>query len=146
MSSTNNLPTIYIRCRRLNQTIFMHCKSNELLADVIYRISALVGVQPNQLHLYEHFATAERKQHVLQQLKLQSENETKLKKKLNNIPNWIPSNKSTTAVNSNDSNVIDEIPPLDETKKIRELGLDNDSLVYFVIQNDDGTWEPPPQQ
>lgn len=148
MTSTNNIPTIYIRCRRQHQTIFMHCKSNELLSDIIYRIAALVYKQPNQIRLYMHFNTVEDKNKAIQEYKTLIDNENKLKnknKKLND--NWFNKTNNNVDVNNNINNVNDNdiiLPPLDENKKLRELNIHNDTLLDFIVQKDNGEWENVP--
>jgi activator of HSP90 ATPase len=179
MTSTNNLPTIYLRFKRQNQTIFMECKANEILADVVHRLASLLGLQENDIRCYEVMSEERRKDVIrIEELKQLELLKQQRKKNLQWIPNNVPtstanatstaasangihhttssstatSSSSTSASTTNDgittgtasssSNIV--IPPYDDKKKIRDLGLENDSPVFFVIKQANGEFEASP--
>ena len=54
----------YLRFKRRKQTLFLHCEPQELLGAVKLRLAAILGVDEQDVRLYE-FMTAERRAHVL---------------------------------------------------------------------------------
>jgi hypothetical protein len=121
----------YLRFKRLHQTIFLHCEPQEVLGAVKLRLSAILAVDELDLRLYECM-TPERKKHVLALLEEKLKEAAKLRKKKPGEPK----------PNLEEEIRAIEIPPLPDEKKLWELGLENDSIVYFVYRTHPNTdWD-----
>jgi len=121
----------------------MHCNMSERLSEVIYRTAALCNKQPSQIRIYD--LSAEKRANAVAQLKAAEAEQARQAKKKAGIPNWPTTRPAASNDVANSGEV--EFPPLDETKRLRDLGIENDTAVCFVIQNDDGvSWETPMAQ
>lgn len=126
----------YLRFKRRNQTLFLPCEPGELLGTVKARLASILAVEAEDVRLYE-FMSPERKAHVLAVLEEKVREAAKLRKRKPGEPkpNLEEELKAVT------------IPPLPEEKKLFELGLENDAVVFFVyrcVPNTDWEeWEEP---
>lgn len=112
----------------MNQTIFLHCEPHELVGAVKLRLAAILGVDELDIRLYECM-TQERKAHVMSVLEEKLKEAAKLRKKKPGEPK----------PNIEEEIKLIEIPPLPDEKKLWELGLENDSIVYFVYRTHPNT-------
>lgn len=113
----------YLRFKRRHQTVFLHCEPQELLGAVKLRLAAILAVDEEDIRFYE-FMSPERKAHVLSILEEKLKEAHKLRKKKPGEPK----------PNIEEEMKLIEIPPLPDTKKLWELGLENDSVVFFVYR------------
>lgn len=121
----------YLRFKRRNQTIFLHCEPQEVLGAVKLRLAAILAIDEEDIRLYEHM-TEERRRHVLSLLEEKLKEAAKLRKKKPGEPK----------PNIEEELKAIEIPPLPNEKKLWELGLENDAIVHFVYRTHPMTdWE-----
>jgi len=117
------LQSQYLRFKRRNQTVFLHCEPGELLGAVKFRLAAVLGVDELDIRLYE-LMSAERKAHVLALLEEKVREAAKLLKKKPGQPKHDVEAEVAAL----------EIPSLPDEKKLWELGLENDAIVFWVFR------------
>jgi hypothetical protein len=117
------LQSQYLRFKRRNQTVFLHCEPGELLGAVKFRLAAVLGVDELDIRLYE-LMSAERKAHVLALLEEKVREAAKLIKKKPGQPKHDVEAEVAAL----------EIPSLPDEKKLWELGLENDAIVFWVFR------------
>jgi len=128
--------SMYLRFKREKQTIFLHCEPSELLSAIKFRLAAVLGLDEEDVRLYEYMS-AERKAQVMAAMEEKVREAAKLAKKKPGVPK----------PNVDEEIAKLEIPPLPEEKKLWELGLENDAIVFFVLRTHPKTdwdeWEEP---
>ena len=112
----------YLRFKRRNQTVFVHCEPQELLGAVKLRLASILGLDELDLRFYE-FMSAERRAHVMSLLEEKVRDLAKAKKK-----------PGQAKLNVEDEIKMIEVPPLPDDKKLWELSLENDAIVFFVYR------------
>jgi len=127
--------SMYLRLKRKNETIFLHCEPTEKLQLVKERLGLIVGVDEDDIRLFEHL-TPERRAALQGQASALAASAATRAAKLNKNPYQQPIN-NTQLTNTNNSSQSTEFqqPPLDCDKKIAELGLESDAVVFFVYRN-----------
>ena len=71
-SSPHNIP-IYIRFKRLNQTLFIECNRNDHLQSIKEKLAELQGKDEDDLQLYEYLSEEKRQEIGLQIIEKQKE-------------------------------------------------------------------------
>jgi hypothetical protein len=127
---------IYLRFKRHHHTVFVPCESIMTLQTVKERLAELMGKDEDDVRLFEHLETEKRQQMIHQIIEKQKE-ALKLSKKKSS--SYVPLGQELKV----DTPETVQIPPLDCTKKLWELGLDNDHIVFFVYRTSefDDEWE-----
>jgi len=121
----------YLRFKRRHQTVFLHCEPGELLGAVKLRLAAVLGVDELDIRLYE-LMSPERKAHVMQLLEEKVREAAKLMKKKPGQPKHDVEAEVAAL----------EVPPLPDEKKLWELGLENDAIVFWVFRTHPNTdWD-----
>lgn len=109
--------------------MFLHCEPQELLGAVKLRLALILAIDELDIRLYE-FMSPERRAHVMALLADKVREAAKLVKKKPGQPK--PDVEAEIRML--------EIPPLPDDKKLWELGLENDAIVFFVYRTHPSQW------
>jgi hypothetical protein len=106
----------------------------EVLYDIKNRLGMILAKDPDDIRLYEYM-NDERRTIILQQLEEKAKELAKQAKK-NGLKSILKSsdNNPNNQNNLNSTFNPNEIPPLDCEKKLWELSIDNDQIIFFVFR------------
>jgi ferredoxin-NADP reductase len=120
--------SIYLRLKRKNQTIFLHCDGNEKLFEIKKRLSALIDKHHDNIKLVEYLTEEQRQMRDLE------------RKKQIAPPNQKKKSDQKQQQQQQQQDVVEE--GFDEEKTLQQLGIDNDQIIFFICKDESGgVWE-----